>query len=253
MKNKKNNKTKKCCFNIKKKPKNKLEAILFGLVPHIGCIGFLIGSIFGVTFLMQFFRPLLMNRYFFHYLILLSLVFATISSFFYLKKHKSLTVKGIIREKKYLSWTYGLTVGVNIILFLFVFPFLANVDLSEVFVGNSRGLELNKLTSSEQSLNFLRLKVDIPCPGHAPLISYDLNSINGVKSVRYEFPNFFIVNYDSETNKDTILSLDVFQEYPAEVLEENLADQDIVEPEVIKNSCGTGCLSCQKAKTCGCA
>ena len=42
------------------------SGLLYGLIPHIGCIAFIIGSILGVTVLMQFFKPLLMNRYFFH-------------------------------------------------------------------------------------------------------------------------------------------------------------------------------------------
>ncbi|HQM95295.1 MAG TPA: hypothetical protein PLJ66_06380, partial [Methanofastidiosum sp.] len=59
--------------------------MVYGLVPHIGCIGFIVGSVLGVSVLMQFFRPLLMSRYFFYGLVALSLGFATVSVVLYLR------------------------------------------------------------------------------------------------------------------------------------------------------------------------
>ena len=74
----------------------------------------------------------------------------------------------------------------------------------------------------ETNLDSITLKVDIPCPGHAPLITSELKTIQGVKSVKFSFPNEFEVSYDvSETSKDEILSLKVFKTYKAEISSES--------------------------------
>jgi len=65
------------------------------------------------------------------------------------------------------------------------------------------------------------LQVNIPCPGHAPLIIGELKTIGGVKAVKFKFPNLFDVGYDPEkTSKEQILSLDVFGTYKATVVSE---------------------------------
>ena len=111
------------------KPKTSIkEGIIYGLVPHIGCIGFIIASILGVTVAVNLFKPLLMNPWFFHILILLSIGFATASSAFYLSKNKLLSWSGIKKKKKYLATMYGSTVGINLFLFFVIFPMLANLD-----------------------------------------------------------------------------------------------------------------------------
>jgi len=38
-----------------KKSNNILKGLAYGIVPHIGCIGFIVGSVLGVSLLMQFF------------------------------------------------------------------------------------------------------------------------------------------------------------------------------------------------------
>ena len=219
-----------CCKPTKdKKSKTILGGIAYGLIPHIGCIMFIIGSILGATVLMQFFRPLLMNRYIFHYLILISIGFATLSSFLYLRKHKYLSWQGIKKKKGYLSIMYGSTIGINLVLFILIFPFLAN--FTGAAIDDTTGLSL------------MQIKVDIPCPGHAPLISNELQTVNGVKGSKYSFPNNFDVYYDSsQTSEQEILSLEVFEEYPAEVTGGN---QQTSQPEANYASsggtCGGGC------------
>lgn len=232
----------KCC-----KPKedykgnNFLVGLAYGIIPHIGCIMFIIGSILGVTILMQFFRPLLMNRYIFHYLILISLGFATLSSCLYLKKNNSLSIKGIKSKKGYLSIMYGSTIGVNLVLFFFIFPLLANISLTGavVFDGNPEDLKTFKMS------------VNIPCPGHAPLISNEVKTIEGVIDSRFSFPNNFEVNFDSsKTNINEILSLEVFNQYPATITEEEISQSNTLQE--VQNSpalgcsggCGGGCGSC---------
>jgi len=62
------------------------------------------------------------------------------------------------------------------------------------------------------------LAVEIPCSGHAPLISGELKGVPGVQKVTFRAPNLFDVTYDSgQTSLDQIVALDVFQAYPATV------------------------------------
>ena len=197
------------------------EGLLYGLVPHIGCIGFIAASILGATVAVEFFKPLLMNPWFFHILILISIGFATLSSAIYLRKNGVLSWKGVKRKKRYLATMYGVTVGINLVLFLAVFPALANLDTGS-FAEQPAGTGLASLAESpEGSQNSqLRLQVNIPCPGHAPLISGELKTIGGVTGVRYAFPKYVDVAFDSgQTSKEEILSLEVFETYPATLLE----------------------------------
>ncbi|MBR9701322.1 hypothetical protein GOV13_00180 [Candidatus Pacearchaeota archaeon] len=206
------------------------KGIAYGLIPHTGCILFIIGAVLGATVLMQFFRPLLMNRWIFHYLILISIGFATFSSFLYLRKNKSLSIEGIKKKKGYLSMMYGSVVGINLLLFIFVFPFIANIT------GNVSAEEVS-------GLSMLSISVDIPCPGHAPLISNEVKTIEGVKGSEYSFPNDFEVYYDeSKTSKDEILALEVFEEYPATVLDEEVAQSySPTQTAAPAGSCSGGC------------
>jgi len=203
-----------------KKSKGILQGLACGLIPHIGCIAFIIGSVLGATVLMGIFKPLLMNRYFFYGLIAISIGFATISSAIYLRKNGQLSLSGMGRKWKYLTTMYGSTIGVNLVLFLLVFPLLANFSAASPSVtGNS----LNAPGAPGiGSLGSIKLQVDIPCSGHAPLITDELKSIDGVQSVQFSLPNIFDVSYNpAKTSKDAMLALSVFKEYPAKVLEES--------------------------------
>ena len=218
-----------------KKSNNILKGLAYGIVPHIGCIGFIVGSVLGVSLLMQFFRPLLMSRYFFYGLVALSLAFATISVVLYLKNNELLSMKGLQRKWKYVSITYGSTVGVNLALFLIVFPMLANVSASSAGDQTTVG-----------TAEFITLEVDIPCSGHAPLISEELKSIDGVQEVKYSTPNTFAVKYDSgRTTKTEILKLAVFREYPAAVLNDTSSEDDSSLTTQTNNS-ASGCACCRR-------
>ena len=192
------------------KNKNVLQGIVYGLIPHIGCIMFVFAAILGATALIQLFKPILMNKNVFYYLILISFGFATLSSFFYLKKNKKLSWSGIKDKKRYLLIMYLSVVGINILLFFFIFPFLANL-------GN------NGVVSAldDNSTSFFEITSKIPCPGHAPLISDEVKTMEGVKAVEYSFPNNFKIYYNpSLTSKQEILQLGIFEEFPAEVINE---------------------------------
>jgi len=220
-----------CCDPKKRyKGNNPLMGLAYGIIPHIGCILFIVAAILGATVLMQFFRPLLMNRYIFHYLILISIGFATISSLLYLRRNKALSINGIKKKKSYLSIMYGSTVGINLILFIFIFPFIANIT------GNVSAAEI-------EDLSVLEISVDIPCPGHASLISSEVETIDGVQGSKYSFPNDFEIYYNSSlTSKQEILSLEVFDEYPAEVLDEKTAlSYSPMQTTSPAGSCSGGC------------
>lgn len=183
-----------------------LEGLFYGLIPHIGCVGFIFASVIGSTVLLNLFKPLLMNRYIFYILILFSFIFAGISSVVYLNKNGLLSFKGAKKKWKYLSVMFGSTAGVNVLLFFFIFPLLANVSFANV-TGSVIGAD---------AIESVTLTADIPCPGHAPLISNELKSISGVSGVKYSLPNVFEVLYDSsKTSLSQILSLKVFESYPA--------------------------------------
>lgn len=198
-----------------KKDTTIMQGILYGTIPHIGCIMFIIGSILGVTFLMNWFRPLLMSRFFFHALIALALVIATLSSALYLKKNGMLSWQGIKKKRRYIATMYGSTLIVNIVLFMVVFPLVANISSgSGQITGAAVGIDVMDLEQES-----VMLRVDIPCPGHAPLINNELGSTDGVISVRYSFPNNFYVDFlPSMTSTEDIVGIDVFRSYPAEII-----------------------------------
>lgn len=213
-----------CSSKPKNEPKNVGQAVLYGLIPHVGCIAFIIGSVLGVTVLTQLFKPLLMNRNFFYILIAISLLLATVSAMLYLRKTGYFTAEGIKKKWKYLTTMYGVTIGVNVLLFLVIFPMVANLGSAAspstaslqagATNGGTGGIDASDLAS-------LQLKVEIPCPGHAPLITNELKTINGVQNVKFSFPNNFEVTYDSsKASKETILALSVFNEYKATVVSE---------------------------------
>jgi hypothetical protein len=250
-----------CCgAKPKKEPKNVGQAILYGLIPHVGCIAFIIGSVLGVTVLTQLFKPLLMNKNFFYILILISLLLATISSVLYLRKTGFLSAEGIRKKWKYLSTMYGVTMGVNLLLFLVIFPLLANV--STVSAASSvptasppPGGAAGVGSASTASLASLTMKVAIPCSGHAPLISSELKTINGVQAVRFSLPNNFEVTYDpAKTSKDAILSLAVFKEYAPTVLSElnQIASQENV-PATAQVAATPTKTAASTAGGCGCS
>jgi copper chaperone CopZ len=204
-----------------KKNRGIAQGIKYGLVPHIGCIAFILASVFGVTAATQLFEPLMLNPYFFYMLIALSFVFSTVSAFVYLRKQGFIefnrngseigisVADGTFKRKwKYLSTMYGTTIGINLLLFLVIFPLLANVSMASS-------------TSGIDGLSTLKLQVDIPCSGHATLISGDIKKLDGILGIQFSLPNVFEVSFDpAKVTKQHILDLEVFKTYKAAVLSE---------------------------------
>ena len=213
------NNQKNCCPPNNKETKGVWSGILYGLLPHTFCILFIVFTILGMTAATAVLKPLLLNAYFFYLLIALSLIFATISATIYLKHNKVLSLRGIKDKWKYLSVLYGVTIFINLILFMVIFPITANFDpevpfTTAIFTAFGRGIPL----LSEPG--FLALRVDIPCPGHALLIVREIRTINGVEAVRFKFPNIFDVDYNPEkTSKTQVLSLDVFNTFKATTIQ----------------------------------
>lgn len=205
------NKQKSCCQKEEKvrERKSLFSGLLYGLLPHTFCILFIILSVLGATTATALLKPLLLNSYFFYILIAISLFFATISAIIYLKKNEILSFSGIKRKWKYLSILYGTTIFVNLLFFMVIFPYLANLNR------NQPALIENIPLSS------IVLEVNIPCPGHAFLISTEIKKVNGVKDVKFSLPNLFEISFDpQETNKEKILSLEIFKSFEAKVVKE---------------------------------
>jgi hypothetical protein len=204
-----------CCKKEEKKNKGILNGILYGLTAHSFCILFILLTVLGATTLTTILRPLFMSRYFFHVLILIAVIFATVSALLYLKRNNKLSLLGIKEKKNYLFILYGTTIAINLSLFLFIFPITANISggasLKEA-VKTSFGKETSIILGEDEKL--LTVKVDIPCSGHAYLVFVDLDGFPGVKNVDFRFPNIFDISYDSDiTTPEEIFSVDVFQNY----------------------------------------
>lgn len=222
-----------------------LEGITYGLIPHIGCIAFIIGSILGVTFLTSLFKSLLLNQHFFYVLLLISVGFATVSSVLYLHKNGLLSWVGAKKKWKYLAIMYGTTVGVNLLMFLFIFPILANIQAVQqpittaTFANAQSRVSAPTSLTSKQQFRSIYLEVSIPCPGHAPLITSELKRLEGILNVRFDSPNKFYIEYDDRiANKDQILGIEVFKTYPAKVISEKVST-----PTQISSVAGCGCCA----------
>lgn len=268
MKNLSNQKS--CCSqtNLKKNKKGFCIGILYGILPHTFCIAFILFSVIGATTATIFFKKFLLNPYFFHILIGISFIFATLSALLYLKRNGILSIQGVKRKWRYLFTLYGTTIFINLVLFLVIFPIVANLNSGSSLAAaiiTAFGGQGTELTDSG---SLLTLKVNIPCPGHAPLIIDELKGIEGVKVVKFKFPNLFDVVYDSErTSKQLILSLEVFNIYKATVIEEitnltsnnqndlqplNNSNQSRINTDTRRNSCTVGCGGVNQGCGCGC-
>jgi len=186
---------KECC-----KKNGVSKGLMYGLIPHAGCIAFIALTVLGMTAATTLLQPMMLNPYFFYMLIALSFVLATASAAVYLKRGGSLSRSGARSNWKYLATLYSTTIAVNLVMFLVIFPYAANAT------GNT----------STEGMDSLRLQVNIPCSGHASLIKGELMKVDGVKSVRFDLPNIFEVGYDATTtSKEKIMSIGIFKDYPA--------------------------------------
>ena len=185
----------KSCEKNKDELKNGLRnGIISAIIPHIGCIAFIIFTLLGISAGSIFLKRFILASWSFPLLFFLSFLLASISSVFYFKKNCC------ENKTKYISILLSSVLIVNGLLFYVVFPWVANIG------GRASG-------NIVAGLSEIRLKVEIPCSGHASLIVDELKSA-GVTEVVYNDPDQFDVRYDSKkVNKDSILNLAVLKEF----------------------------------------
>src|SRR4030042_681911 len=176
---------KNCCQQENNDKKGLLNGFLYGLIPHTFCIGFIIFSVIGISAATIFFKNFLLTPYLFQLLIAISFLFTTISAILYLKKSDCLCADGIKRKWKYVSVLYTTTIITNLLLFMVIFPALAN-------------MKSDSTLTEEGNLNSLVIAVQIPCSGHAPLIIDELKKIEGINIVKFKLPDIFEIKYDTE-------------------------------------------------------
>lgn len=204
------NGAKTCCS----KPSGVKRGLACGLIPHAGCIAVILLSIFSVTAGTTLLAPILKTEVFYG-LIVLSFTIATVSAAYYLKKHSCLCKRGMRKEWKYLATLYGTTIAVNAILMLVIFPALGTFAAS---TGGTGLVTAAAVPAVPLNLANLTISVDIPCGGHAPLITSSVKALQGVISIQYSAPNRFTVTYDtSQVSREQILALGIFKDYPATI------------------------------------
>jgi hypothetical protein len=185
-----------CSTEVKTSSSNGLKkGIVVALVPHVGCIAFIILTLLGISAGAVFLKNFLTQVWAFPALIIFSFGLAGISSYFYLKRNCC------VNKTKYVSILFGSVFVINALLFFVIFPWAANVG------GQS--------TSDVVGLSELKISVAIPCPGHASLIISELKT-GGASEVTFNLPNVFDVKYDSsKISKQQLLSLPIFESYKA--------------------------------------
>lgn len=195
----------------KDRKKGFLKGLFFGLLPHSFCIAFIVFSVIGATLTTSLFKKFLLLPYFFEILAGVSFLFATLSAGIYLKRLKILSVSGIKSKLRYLLVLYGTTIAVNLLFFFVIFPWAANLGLSK----NAGPAVL----AEKNNFSTITLEVQIPCSGHAPLISDELKKLPGIGGIEFQLPNRFVVDYDSSrVNPSQITSTDVFKNFPVKIV-----------------------------------
>ena len=188
-----------------------LRGVMLGILPHSFCIAFIIFSVIGATFTASLFKKFLLLPYFFEILAGISFLFATLSAGIYLKRLKILSVSGIKSKSRYLLILYGTTMAVSLLFFFVIFPWTANLGLSKN-AGSAVLAEKNNFST-------MILEVQIPCSGHAPLISDELKKLPGIGGIKFQLPNRFVVDYDSsKVNPSQITSIDIFKSFPVKIV-----------------------------------
>lgn len=190
-----------CCSPENINKKGATRGILFGLIPHTFCLLFIIFSIAGATGMMAISRKFLLIPHIFLFLVIVSLLSATLSAVIYLKKIGRLSFQGIISKWKYVSLLYSATIATNIVIIFVLFPLVANMQSGErqIKVGGQ----------AEMSIS-----VDIPCSGHAPLIIQEIKKDAGVSAVKFKMPDTFEISYDiGKTSSEKICGLPIFKTF----------------------------------------
>lgn len=188
-----------------------LRGVLLGILPHSFCIAFVVFSVIGATLATSLFKRFLLLPYFFEILVGISFLFATISAVIYLRRLGKLNILGIKSKSKYLLVLYGTTMAINLLFFFIIFPWIANLSPSK----GSSAIVL----AEKSDLSKITLEVQIPCSGHAPLISDELKKLPGIIGVKFQLPNRFLVDYDpTKINQFQMTSAEIFKSFPVKIV-----------------------------------
>lgn len=172
------------------------NGLISALIPHIGCFAFIVLTLLGITVGATFFKKFLLARWSFPVLILLSFLLAGISSFFYLKKNCC------ANKAKYIGILFISVLFVNGFLFYGIFPLMTNIST----LGGGEVIA---------NLQELKIKVAIPCTGHAPLITDELKKA-GAGEISFSVPDVFDIKFDSQkVSREELLGLVILQEFKA--------------------------------------
>lgn len=215
---------KSCCRPVSEtKGKGFLAGLAYGILPHTFCILFIVLSVVGATAATSMVKRVLYLPFLLPLLVGVSLLFATASALVYLRRNGLLSVRGAVARWRYLAILYGTTIAVNLLMFTVILPAAARVDVRAAGPAPSGYAEQTQdgpvaLAESNAEAATVRLRVAIPCPGHAPLIVDEVESLDGVLAVRYLGGSDFAVKYDpAKLTVDDILALEVFQYFRAVV------------------------------------
>lgn len=190
-----------CCQTERKNKNNFWSGFLYGIIPHSFCILFFILSVIGAAGGAAIAKKFLLIPNFFLLLTILSVLWATLSAILYLKKNKCCTITGLKNKARYISTLYTITIITNVFFIYIVMPAMANNQNQEI-------------TNSSKTLSVATIEVQIPCPGHAPLITEEIKTISGVETVTFIMPRSFSITYDSgKTSLNQIRALPIFKTF----------------------------------------
>jgi hypothetical protein len=190
-----------CCQKNNNRKKGFWSGILYGLIPHTFCIAFFVLSLIGAVGSAAIVKKFLLIPHFFLLLTIISFFFATLAAFFYLKRNNCCNIKGIKGRKKYLLTLYATTIITNILVAYIIIPAYVN-------------RRAKPTENNEEQLSITNIDVQIPCPGHAPLIISEVEKVAGVKTITFKSPDKFEITYDPKTTSlENIATLDIFKTF----------------------------------------
>lgn len=194
------------CCSPKRSAGGFWRGLASGIIPHFFCILFIIFTLLGSVVGASVAKKFLLIPHFFLFLVILSFIFATVSAWLYLRRKSCCSAKGIKGNWKYLSLLYSTTLIINLAFIYFIFPAFASTNNNDQAI-------------AQKTMDSFAIKVDIPCSGHASLITSELKTIKGVSGISYVPLSTFEISYDpSMTDPEAILSLEIFKTYPAKKL-----------------------------------
>lgn len=118
-----------CCKPASNYKKGFWTGLLFGLIPHSFCIAFLLFSVVGAASATALLNRFLLIPHLSLFLLISSLLLATLSAFIYLKRTGGYSPAMIKSKWKYLLSLYGSIAVVNIIVIFIVLPALSNAQV----------------------------------------------------------------------------------------------------------------------------